>query len=437
VPATPPGDDPRDQWSRGTPARHGRGADEYERDDPGTYEQPAPWGRQDPPSRGWQQPEQPTWRPADEPAWPQQPTAEPAWPERPGDESGWPRQPGDESGWPRQSGDERAWPRQSGDEPAWPQAAVDQSSAWAAGHNSSLDEPTALTPLVEPAPAAAAARAAEPTPSGSVPATPRTVALATAGISALLTFALAIGAMISHASYAVAVLAVQVLFVLAWTVATRPPAPRVVAGVGLAAAAAADLAAILADPVSLAPLAYVTAGAFVAGVVGQLTRPAGRVRVTESLGSTLAVTVGVVAFSSLVVLSRHPGGTQALMAGVLAAGVAVVVARLVDVVAPYPRLAPQVPRGGAGVVAGAMLGTGVAALAGALLDGLSTGPTAVAGLVAALVAVVVDLSIGYADAGRELAGEPPALWLARHMQGPLAAFALAAPAVYTATLLLL
>jgi hypothetical protein len=53
------------------------------------------------------------------------------------------------------------------------------------------------------------------------------------------------------------------------------------------------------------------------------------------------------------------------------------------------------------------------------------------------VAVVVDLSVGYAEAGRRLAGEPPALWLARHMQGPLAAFALAAPAAYVAATLLL
>jgi hypothetical protein len=84
-----------------------------------------------------------------------------------------------------------------------------------------------------------------------------------------------------------------------------------------------------------------------------------------------------------------------------------------------------------------MLGTAVAALAGSLIDGLSTGPTAAAGLITALVAVVVDLSVGYAEAGRQLAGEPPALWLARHMQGPLAAFALAAPAVYTSAMLLL
>jgi hypothetical protein len=89
------------------------------------------------------------------------------------------------------------------------------------------------------------------------------------------------------------------------------------------------------------------------------------------------------------------------------------------------------------VVLGAMAGTAAAALIGALVDGLTAGPATTAGLVTALVAVVVDLSVGYAEAGRRLAGEPPALWLARHMQGPLAAFALAAPAAYAAATLLL
>ena len=58
-------------------------------------------------------------------------------------------------------------------------------------------------------------------------------------------------------------------------------------------------------------------------------------------------------------------------------------------------------------------------------------------LVTAVVAVVIDLSVGYAEASRRLAGDPPALWLARHLQGPLAAFALAAPAVYAGSTLLL
>jgi len=264
----------------------------------------------------------------------------------------------------------------------------------------------------------------------------RLLSLAAAGLAALLTVGLVFGALTTHVSYAVVIFGVQLLFVLSWTVATRPPAPRVVAGVGVAAAAAADLGAVLARPASLAPLAYVTAGAFIAAVLGQLARPAGRVRVTESLGSSLVVTVGVVALATLAVLTRHPAGTQALIACLAAAGLAVTVARLADMVFPYPRLAPQVPRGGLGVVLGAMAGAGAAAVAGGLLEGVTPQRTAVAGLCTAIVAVVIDLSVGYAEAGRRLDGDAPALWLARHMQGPLGAFALSAPAAYAASALL-
>jgi hypothetical protein len=281
-------------------------------------------------------------------------------------------------------------------------------------------------------PAATPAREEPPRPPAR-----RLISLAVAVVTGLITVGLVFGAQATRESYGAVILGVQVLFVVAWTVASRPPAPRVVAAVGLAAAVAADAAALWVRPASLAPLAYVTAGAFVAGVVGQLIRPAGRVRVTESLGSALAVVLGVVAFAMLVVLTRHPGGSQSIVALLFAAGGAVVVARMADAVMPYPRLAPQVPRGGVGVVLGAMAGTAAAAGAGAVLVPLDVMHTAIAGLVTAVVAVVIDLSVGYAEASRRLAGDPPGLWVARHMQGPLAAFALAAPAVYASSALLL
>jgi hypothetical protein len=264
----------------------------------------------------------------------------------------------------------------------------------------------------------------------------RLLSAAIGGFALLLTVGLVFGAVTTRISYAVVVFGVQALFVFVWTVAARPPAPRVVAGVGLAAAVAADVAAVLVRPASLAPLAYVTAAAFVVGVIGQLSRPAGRVRVTESLASTLTVSVGVVAFAMLVVLTKHPRGTQSIVACFVAAGLALAVARLTDTVAALPRVAPQVPRGGLGVVLGAMAGTGAAALAGAYLDGLEVQPTALAGLLTAMVALMVDLSVAYSEAGRPAIVEDSAVGAARHMQGPLGGFALAAPVVYVASVLL-
>lgn len=265
----------------------------------------------------------------------------------------------------------------------------------------------------------------------------RVLSLGIAGFAALLTVGLVVGAQTTHGSYAVVIFGVQALFVVVWTVASRPPAPRVVAGVGLLVAVATDVSAVWTRPASLAPLAYVTAAGFIVGVVGQLTRRRGRLRVTESLASSLVVTLGVVSFAMLVVLGRIPKGTQALEACLVAAGVAIIVARLVDVVAAVPRVAPQVPRGGAGVVLGAMVGTGAAGIIGHVLAGIPNLQTAIAGLITAIVAVMIDLSVGYAEASRQIDGDAPALWLARHIQGPLGAFAFAAPAIYAASALLL
>jgi hypothetical protein len=264
----------------------------------------------------------------------------------------------------------------------------------------------------------------------------RSLSVALAGLSALLAIALGAGAQLTGQGYAFVVFGVQALFVVAWTVASQPPAPRIVAGVGLGVAAAADIASALVTPASLAPLAYLTAAGFVAGVIGQLMRPAGRVRVTESLGSTLVVVLGVISFATLVVLSRAPLGAQVIVACAVGAGVALVVAHGADLVVPVPRVAATVPRGGTGVVLGAMVGTAAAGLAGYILDGLATLPTALAGLAAAGIALMVDMSADYAEVGRQLAGQNSHWWLVRHMQGPLTAFALAAPTAYAANLLL-
>jgi len=176
---------------------------------------------------------------------------------------------------------------------------------------------------------------------------------------------------------------------------------------------------------------------FVFGVLGQLVRGAGRQGVAESLGATLAMVVGVVAFASLLVLDRHTLGTQSIVACLSAAAVALVVARLADVVLPVPRTSPQVPRGTIGVILGAMAGTAAAAVAGSVLVGLTPAKAAIAGLVTAMAAVMADLAVSFAEAGRELGGGPSSLWVARHMQGPVGGFALAAPVAYVLSVMVL
>jgi hypothetical protein len=262
----------------------------------------------------------------------------------------------------------------------------------------------------------------------------RLLSLFIAGFSALLGVGLIFGAQTAgpnaRTSYAIVVFGVQVLFVLAWTMAMRPPSVKVVAVVGLLTAVAADFAAVYPQQAGMGPLAIAAVVGFVAGFVGQMITGNARLRVTESLGATLLVVIGVVSFATLIVLTRMPQGTQAIIVCLSAAGLALLVARLLDTVAPVPRIAAQVPRGSLGVVVGAMAGTLAATLWGSYLVGFSPKEAAFIGLAAAGAAVLADLAVGFAEAGRELAGDAPTMWLARHMQGPLGGFALAAPVAY-------
>ncbi|WBB74232.1 hypothetical protein O7602_01315 [Micromonospora sp. WMMD1128] len=283
----------------------------------------------------------------------------------------------------------------------------------------------------------------EETPEEEVPSVPfrRPLALTVAGFAALLGVGLVLGAQTAgpghRLPFAAIVFGVQLLYVLAWTMAMRPPALLVVALVSAGTAAIADTAAVQTDVAGLAPLGYAAVAGFVLGVLGQLVRRVDRVRVTDSLGGTLLIVIGVVAFASLIVLSRIPKGTQAITVCLSAAGVALLVARLTDAIAPWPRLAPQVPRGAAGVVAGAMIGTLTSAVLGSYLVGFTPTSAALVGVVTAATAVLADLAVGYAEAGRLMAGELPTMWVARHMQGPLGGFALAAPAAYAMCVLFL
>jgi hypothetical protein len=264
----------------------------------------------------------------------------------------------------------------------------------------------------------------------------RLLSVMIAGFSLLLSFGLVIGSQATRTGFSVVVFGAQTLFVLAWTVASRPPAPLVIGGVGVLASAAATISVNIPRDPSLTPVAYVVAAAFIAGVIGQLFRRGGRLGVTESMSVTMIVVLGSAAFSSLIVLDRRPLGGQVLIAGLIAAGLALFVARIGDILMPNPRMAPQVPRGSTGVIAGAMVGTAAAGVVGGLLVGLQPLTGALTGMVAALVAVVVDLGTGYAEAGRRLEGEAPSMYLARHMQGPLGAFAFAAPACYVVGVIL-
>jgi len=110
-----------------------------------------------------------------------------------------------------------------------------------------------------------AGRKAEET--GPVVPVRRTLSLTIGGFSLLLAFGLIIGSQASQLGFTVVVFGAQLLFVLAWTVASRPPNPWVVAIIGLLTAAASGFAVNIPVQASLAPVGYVIVGGFVASVV--------------------------------------------------------------------------------------------------------------------------------------------------------------------------
>ncbi|MFI5932596.1 hypothetical protein [Actinoplanes sp. NPDC051494] len=270
----------------------------------------------------------------------------------------------------------------------------------------------------------------------------RQLSIAIAGFAGLLGTGLILGAQTSgpdaRLPYAIVVLGVQALFVLAFTMAIRPPAAGVVAGVCVAAAVVADYLAVTTRPASMLPLVYVLAAAFVTALIGQAVRARDRLQLRDSLGGTFVIVFGVLCFSLLLVLTRRPIGAQAMLVCLSAVGVSLLLAHVIDAIFPKPRIAPQVPRGATGVIVGAMIGTLTsAALGSVLVLPFTPAKGAIIGFVIAGIAGLVDLAVNFSEAGRSMAGDAPTFWVARHMQGPLGAFALSLPATYLLTVFML
>jgi hypothetical protein len=270
----------------------------------------------------------------------------------------------------------------------------------------------------------------------------RELSLAIAGFSGLLGAGLILGAQTTgpdaRTPYAIVIFGVQLLFVLAWTMAMRPPVPALTAGVSVVAALVADYVAVSTSTPGILPLFTVGLIGTVVVVIGQFALRVDRLRVRDSLGTALLIVFGVVVFAALIALTRKPVGTQAVVVVLAAVAVSLVVARLLDAVVPRPRIAPQVARGATGIIAGAMLGTlAAAALGSVLVLPFTPAKGAILGLVAAGLAVLVDLAVNFTEAGRSMAGQAPTFWVARHMQGPLGSFALASPVAYALTVFFL
>ncbi|MDQ1646368.1 MAG: hypothetical protein QOJ50_2552 [Cryptosporangiaceae bacterium] len=266
---------------------------------------------------------------------------------------------------------------------------------------------------------------------------PLPVPTALAAAAATVLTALLYGsALASSTVFALAVLLVQGGLVAVWCLVSRPVGLVAVAAVpGAAAILSTGLLAFGADT-SVAPAAAVLALSFIATIAAQLARRDGRPQLTAAFGSTMTLVVAVCALATLISLHRQIGGPAVVGACVGAAGAGLVVARLADLLLPRPTVNYAVPRGAVGVLAGALAGAGLAATSPALTDPMSVPVTALAGAGVALAAILADVGMSFAAAGRELIEAPRPQPPLRPLLGPLLGLALAAPAGYVFGLLI-
>jgi hypothetical protein len=193
----------------------------------------------------------------------------------------------------------------------------------------------------------------------------------------------------------VMVAVLQALLVPAWVHGTALPGRIGATVLGLGAAAAADVALLVRDRVSLMVLVGVLGLALPAMLAHQLTRGVVRVRVTESLAGIAVLLTAVVALSSLIALARAVDGPRLVAALVVGAGAGLAVARVVDAVAPAPRLAEDVAHGVLAVVAAGLTGAAGGALLAAGARQLDAAGGALLGAVVAVLAALVAVGVGY------------------------------------------
>jgi hypothetical protein len=189
--------------------------------------------------------------------------------------------------------------------------------------------------------------------------------LASLIIAALATLALALNARAGAVDLLIAVAVLQAIVVIAWIYGTGAPGRIGLLVVGGLAAAGADVAVSVWPHGRLGTLLIVLALALPVSFGHQLVRGAARARIVESVGGAALVIVAVVGLSALLQLRHEFSGSAAggsavggeVVAGVVAAaGGALVIGHLVDLVYAAPRFDASVPRGLLGVIASVGLG---------------------------------------------------------------------------------
>jgi hypothetical protein len=227
------------------------------------------------------------------------------------------------------------------------------------------------------------------------------------------------------------VAALQLLLLLGVLALVDAPGALGAFGLGVATAVAADVVVHVEDG-EAGDLAGVAALALVAGLLLQLLRRR-RERVTEALADAMVVVVLLTSAACLPAVLQAEDGEVLLRVGLLAAGAALVVGRLADLVLQRLAVAPGATRGWHGLVLA--LGVGVAVAVPEAGDHLADRDAMLIGLACAATAAVADLFLDLAAVELLTRADDRRLLSLRPVAS-LLPFALVGPVLLTAARLL-
>ena len=206
-----------------------------------------------------------------------------------------------------------------------------------------------------------------------------------------------------------AVAVLQLALVGGWVVAAGLEGVRASLGLGVAAAAGADLALLLPHRPGLGGLLAVLGVGFLAAIVQQMLRRP-REELVASLSGAVLMLCALCGLAALVLLGRSATDRTVAVTAVLTVGAALVVGHLVDVVLPRPQITPEVPRGLLAVV----LGVAAAAVVGVVRHGTDTLADSLSsvlfGTVLGAVAMLVSIAASYVVVDTLTTDRPPRRW---------------------------
>jgi len=225
--------------------------------------------------------------------------------------------------------------------------------------------------------------------------------------------------------------ALQLLLLLGFLALVDAPGAFGVFALGVATAVAADVVVHLEDG-EVGDLAGVAALALVAGLLLQLVRRR-RDRVTEGLADAMVTVVLLTSAACLPAVLQAEDGEVLLRVGLLAAGAALVVGRLADLVLRRLALSSDATRGWHGLVLALAIGVAVAVPEAG--DNLTDRDAMLVGLACAATAALADLFLDLAAAELLVRPDERRLVSLRPVAS-LLPFALVGPVLLTAARLL-